>query len=184
MIIGKNKNLKIPISNVLIQKYFDEKSNLKTLHEISNMNSLDEVFENYTYVIIFMAIRAPNDGHWVCMFKNSSNLYYFDSYGKYPLIELNNLKNKFGQTFRLLELIKKSQYKNSFYYNNIKYQNSGDDIATCGRYVVTVVFLNLIYIKQAKPFNFIVLKYIMENWKQKWGLSYDQIVSAIIDKNG
>ena len=182
--------VKIPMSNVLISKFFDGKTSFSTIEDIEQMNNLDELFKGQDHVILFI-LTAPdkNYGHFVCMFTNSSNLYYFDSYGKKPLEYLNTMKKDGtplnNQTFRLLDLIKSSKFKNAFYYSSFQYQSDNDNPATCGRYCTMICILNKIYTKKQQPFNPIVFHKLMKNWKQKLPIkdrSYDRITTFFINQ--
>lgn len=176
-----------PMSDVLIQKYFNGRANIKTLAQISRMSTLEEVMENYHHVIIFMALQAQNSGHWVCMFINSGNLFYFDSYGHAPLQPIKKLiqynMNTYGQNFNLLALVKNSEYADRFYFNNVQYQSTSKDVAVCGRYASSVCILNMIYEEKDEPFNFDVFKTIMDDWRKKMGgKSYDEVIVYFINK--
>lgn len=179
--------LESPMSDVLIQKYFNGRANIKTLAQISQMNSFEELMSGYEHVIIFMALQAQNSGHWVCMFINSGNLFYFDSYGHAPLQPLKKLieynMDTFGQNFNLMALVKNSPYADRFYFNNVQYQSDSKDVAVCGRYASSVCILNMIYKDKGQPFNFDVFKALMDMWRQKMGgKSYDEVIVYFINK--
>jgi len=181
------KLIESPMSDVLIQKYFDGHANIKTLAQISQMTTFDELMGEYEHVIIFMALQASNSGHWISMFINSGNLYYFDSYGKKPLEPINKLIDYgyplYGQNFNLFELIRKSQFANRFIYNTIQYQNDSVDVAVCGRYASSVCILNILYKEKNAPFDFNVFYSLMETWKVKMGnKSYDEVIVYFINQ--
>lgn len=170
------KLMRIPLSNFNIEKYGI--TNIVSLKDISKMTSLEQVFNGYNYVILFMRLdKIKNDGHWIMMFINSNDeLMYFDSYAYEPLKMVTMIPDKMGQNLNLLELIKKSKYKNKFYYNNIDYQASNTSV--CGRYCVLCAILN----KTIKSFNFTKLKKYMDKQKQLTGKSYDFIVAELVDR--
>lgn len=179
--MDKIKNIiQQPMSNNLIEKYFNGHANIKSLEEITNYTDLDQVFENYNYCILFIAIRNPNDGHWVCMIKTKNNkLEYCDSYGSEPLEILDELTDLYNQNYNLLNLIKNSKYKNNFYYNTVKYQKLKDNIQTCGRYATFICILRILI----PNFNLKMFKKIMDILTKKLNLDYDGVVAEFVDKN-
>ena len=187
MNINKTKTLITnPMSDLLIKKYFDGKANIKTLEQISNFNTFDEVMGSYSHCIIFLALEQQNDGHWLSLFINSGNLYYFDSYGKLPLYELKQIYNlndpTWGQNFNLIKLIQTSKYKNKFYYNDVQYQQNGKDIATCGRLAIMPCILNIMYIKKHEKFDLKTFYNLMQYWKNKMHKNYDEISVFFVNK--
>lgn len=187
----ERKLVKIPMSNVLISKFFDGKTSFATIEDVGKMKNLDEVFQGQDHAILFL-LTAPekNYGHFVCMFKNSSNLYYFDSYGEKPLDYLHVMEKKNiplnNQTFHLLSLVKNSKFKNSFYYNAFQYQAYNNNPATCGRYCAMICILNRMYINDNEPFNLITFNKLMVNWKNKLPIkkrSFDRVTTFFINQH-
>ncbi|MBL4704208.1 MAG: hypothetical protein JKY54_06790 [Flavobacteriales bacterium] len=174
--------LQAPMSNILINKYFDGKSNILSLEQIAKMTSLDQVMRQKDHCVVYMSINGSGYGHWVCIFINSGNMYYFDSYGRKPLIYIEEMRQRGddmqNQDFTLLKLIQESQYKDSFFYNTVQFQSSREDIATCGRFVSVVLILNRIQ----QPFNLKIFHDIMIGYKKKMKKSYDEIVSFFINQ--
>lgn len=183
------KLISAPMSSTLINKYFDGNANVKTLAEISEYQSLQQVFDGgkYNHVIIFIAIENPSQGHWVCAFKNKSDsLFYFDSYGDYPLQVLDEMSKEgsklWGQDKNLLRLIRQSSYMDKFFYNSFQYQQDGASYQTCGRYVTLVLVLNIVLLKRGKVFDMNVLNTIMLKWKSEYNKSFGEIAVFFINK--
>ena len=177
-----------PMSNTLISKYFDGHANIKSLEDISQMRTLGEVFNGgqFNHVVIFIAVSAPSNGHWVCMFINGQSLYYFDSYGDYPLQILDELakdgKNLWRQDKNLLHLIRASKFKDTFFYNAYQYQEDGASIQTCGRFTTLTLVLNSIYVRQGRKFDLEMLNKIMTYWKNKFNKSYGEIAVYFVNE--
>lgn len=180
--------IRAPMSNTLISKYFDNRANIKSLIDISQFQSLSQVFHSgqYNHVVIFVAIDSETQGHWICMFINSGALYYFDSYGDYPLQVLDEMVKRgddlWNQDKNLLRLIQNSQFKEHFYYNNFQYQQDGGSIQTCGRYVTLVLVLNSIFTKAKQHFDFEKLNQIMLFWKNKYHKTFGQIAVFFVNQ--
>lgn len=175
-----------PMSESLINKYLDGNSNIKTMAEISRMRSLEQVLNGNDHCIIFTATTAENAGHWQLLYVSNGILTFFDSYGMTPngLIDrmMSAGMNMYGQTNNLSKLIEQSKYyPQRACYNGYKYQQDGSP-ATCGRYCVLNLVLRHIYSQKNQPYNSSVFHQIMVGWKQKFKLSYDSIVSSMINK--
>ena len=135
------------------------------------MTNLNQLFGQYNYVILFLQLEDANCGHWICFFINSDDeLHYFDSYGYSPLKIIATLKNKWGQNLNLLNLIKKSRFRNKFFYNSFDYQS--DTSSVCGRYCCVIVILNMM----RKSFNCVSFNQYMKRMKKLTNKSFDFIV--------
>lgn len=181
MKLAKGTNTRLirsPMTNYTIEKYFNGHANIKSLQQIERFASLDQVFDGQPYVVIFEALRAPNDGHWVCMFKNLHNdLIYFDSYGEFPLYALDQQKQKYGQGHKLLQLIQQSPYKNAFYYNTEDYQELKDNVQTCGAYATTICLLAVQYLAKDLNLDCDEIHRLFTMWKKKYNRTPDQAVA-------
>ena len=104
------------------------------------------------YIIVLFETVEDNNGHWTALLRYKENgneiIEFFDSYGNTPkeVYQFNSkLKNnKLNQNRNYLsDLIMnymKSNKNALFIYNNKKLQAYGDDIATCGRWVIFRIF--------------------------------------------
>lgn len=178
-----NKIVASPMSNLLMEKYFDGNCNWINLSDVEKFSSIDDVFKNKSYCIIFIAVNSPVDGHWIVLLKNKTGIYYFDSLADPPLYIITKLPQKFGQTTKLLQLIGNSPFRNSFFYNSFDYQKDSANVNTCGRYAVYGSVLNIVLMKKGIDFNFDILYQVLSRLKTKDN-TYDQIVSAFVDKIG
>lgn len=130
-----------------------------TYPELKRYKNIDDIFDPLGRVIMLYPIDAPNNGHWVAMFKKGKSIYYFDPYGKPPeepkqwVAPDKNIALGQGRNL-LTELLQKSGYK--VYYNSFPYQKMDEDVATCGRWAVARLVLKDM---SAKQFHSAVMKY-------------------------
>ena len=180
-----------PMSSNLIEKYTDSKANIVTYANITNMTSLEQVFNGFDHAILFLAVESHSSGHFQCIYisndENGPILNFMDSYGLKPDGAINKISstqsNLFGQNNNLTKLIRQSKfYPDRYSYNDHKYQSTSTDVSTCGRYAVLSVILNYIFKKRNLAFGVAHFYKLMEFWKQKYRVSYDTIVSNIINK--
>ena len=162
--------------------------NIVMLKDVSNMNSLNEIFKNYDYAIIFVSTNAITDGHWQCIFKNINNdICFMDSYAMNPTEMVKRLEKLghelYGQNYNLLQLLTSSEYyPHKIFVNKHKYQKDGLP-ETCGRYVLLCLVLHIYYKKQKKLFTFETFYKILTAMKNKLKMDYDETVSYIIPEN-
>lgn len=126
------------LSNLDIEKYLDNKTNILTYPELKKFNSIDEILEPYDNCVI-LYLTKKDYGHWCCFYKTNGMIEFFDSYGIEPDMELKeidkNFRNNNGQKIPYLtELLLKSKKQISF--NNHKLQKMSSNIATCGRHCI------------------------------------------------
>jgi hypothetical protein len=182
--------IKQPMSNTLIQKFFNGKANIIALEDITQMTSLDQVFKGNNHVIIFLNTNPTTQiGHWICLFINAQRLFYFDSYGEKPLIYLQVMQKQNidlgNQNLNLLNLIRDSIYKNAFYYNTVDYQSEKNDVATCGRYTTMICILNIMYLKEGKSFDLKIYYELMNYWKDNLPIdlkTFDRVTTFFVNQ--
>lgn len=106
--------------------------------KVSKYKTIDQLLSPYGCAVILF-LRAPNFGHWTCVFKVKNKVEFFDSYGYYPDDELKLIDPEFNENnyqnhTYLLKLMDNSPYE--LEYNDHKLQQFGDGINTCGRHVI------------------------------------------------
>lgn len=169
------------ISDQDLEKYFTKAIQKKILvfGDLRKYNSIDEVLPKQKDFIIMLIETAPNIGHWCCLTKNNGVVTWFDSYGMKPGSELKFVdEDKRAQLNEdrnyLGELLQKTKYKVE--YNTIAFQSDGDNVRDCGRYVILYLILF-----NEKNFNLKQFQQFMKNETKKLKLSYDQLVSYLIE---
>jgi hypothetical protein len=93
-----------------------------------------ELFGNYKKIIILYLLQSKQSGHWVCLFLNNQGIQFFDSYGKLPDAQIDNLtvrqRIEYNQQKNRLHDILKNY---DVYYNDKSLQKKGTQ--TCGCFV-------------------------------------------------
>lgn len=175
-----NKYIHKSISDQDLEKYFTKAIQKKILvfGDLRKYNSINEVLPKDKDFIILLIETDKNVGHWCCLTKNKGVITWFDSYGMKPGSELkfidNDRKAKLNEDHNYLgELLSKSQYK--IEYNNIPYQSDSEDVKDCGRYVILYLILF-----NEKNFNLKQFQQFMKDKTKQLKLSYDQLVSYLI----
>lgn len=117
-------------------------------------------------------------GHWCCMFFRYPNIYFFDSLGLFPDDQLNKIpmsyRTKSNQVERRLGKIfyALTQKGYKIHYNDKKYQEEKNDVATCGRYCR--LFLTECIDDNVDPY--IKMKRILKFYKLKNEKFYDNAI--------
>lgn len=150
--------------------------------EIINTEHLEVLFEKYPngFVIFYPSFVEEKqdgkhlDGHYVCMFRKGTTVYYFDSYGSLP----DSIKKLVPQRAKLykeninslIDLLYRSPYNVD--YNNHKFQKVTNDSGTCGRWCVLRLFYHDLNANQFKK--------EVNRMCKKFNLDGDELVSAIV----
>ena len=104
--------------------------------ELKGIKNLDKQLAK-TPCIFILYNYTPDYGHWTLLFKQESNVEFFDSYGTLPDSQQKKwpqkLKNRYGMSHpEVVRLLLTSKYP--IEYNNHKLQSDNTDIKTCGRW--------------------------------------------------
>jgi len=169
-----------PLSDKIIRKYLN---NAKVIlyEELKDYDDINDLLpNNKDYVVILFKQDDKGSNHWICLLKYDDVIEHFCSYGSYPdqyYYEWTSQKdlNKAGEFAPYMtELLNKCS--NEIVYSSEDYQQDKGQIATCGRHVCNRV-LHL----ENHDHNINQYYKYMKKIKRKSKLSYDQIVSAIIN---
>jgi hypothetical protein len=134
----------------------DNKYKIYKYHDLRIYNNVNEILGHYGGAIILFQNKSENSGHWVCIFKkDSSTLYFFDSYGLKPDDELQysqyNLRIHRGkQVPHLTHLLNTSNY--TIEYNKTKFQEMLSHTNTCGRHIATRLNMRKLNEEEYKKF--------------------------------
>ena len=166
-----------PMDDLEIKRFLPHAKIIK-YSELSKVQDLDEILpSDKDYLIILVQNRGVSNGHWVVLLRDRNNWIYWDSYGRPIDAHLNDVPVQMLHSFGIKEpylsnLLKKEVKKGKrVVYNKIAYQGSGEGLATCGRHALFRIFHHL----NNKDEN--EYKKHMDRIKDKYGLTYDQIVS-------
>lgn len=176
------------ISDVL-KKLFGTKVPVVTYSDIFNENTSKEKNFLRKYLtnipqrmVVFLYRQSPTYGHWCCMFEHpiTGELYLFDSYGKeLPDEYITGEKGKNGpykikslgqESPFLLECFINSSYDHVI-WNDHKFQKSGENVQTCGKWCVIRLAYSLLDIDE---FNERIDSVIKEH--NLGALGYDNLV--------
>jgi hypothetical protein len=130
----------IPLSNdVIFNALKINQSYIIKYSDLSEFSDLSQAFGSKQFIIILIESNV-NSGHWVSMYRKSSNEYiYFNSYGKKydsDLDFISKMKNKIlGNDVNTIRNLLET--KDTLNYNHVKYQSPKSQV--CGRYVINFV---------------------------------------------
>lgn len=134
-----------PLSDDDILKAVKGKTNIILYSDLPYVKNVDQILYPYGSCILLYE-QFPASGHWVVLTlnKKKNELEYFNSYGEHPdeflQVVDDKLKKQLNEDYPYLsKLLLDSPY--NLAYNQYKLQKEGNDIATCGRYVVLRVLL-------------------------------------------
>jgi len=102
----------------------------------SNLNqykNIKELLSDEPFVVILYQTSSKTNGHFVSLYADESNIYFFDSYGLYPDSEKQYTKYDRPLPNFLTNLIKEDG--RNLIWNKIDFQNKKNNrISTCGRW--------------------------------------------------
>jgi hypothetical protein len=90
--------------------------------------------------VCFILLKASeNSGHWTCLVRSGTTIYYFDSYGVKPDGELSKIAPNVRymlheNTKALSRIIGTLPSGFSFQYNNKQFQAYSPNVDTCGKW--------------------------------------------------
>jgi hypothetical protein len=124
---------KVQYKNLKISQY-------KDLYEVKNLLKL---LPNKKLSFLVILINTEAGGHWVLLVRTGNLLSYFDSYGYKPDSELQlipqNVKQEFHENNNLSVLISELLSQGfQLTYNKHPFQKFGNEVNTCGKYVVFI----------------------------------------------
>ena len=161
-------------------KYYLPKCPIYTYSQFGNIKDLSELLPREKSMIVFLYMDSPRTGHWCALSRLNKKVYFFDSYGNAPDSQLRwvdkDTRQELGTAEPFLKrLLQDSEFEINF--NKINYQKEEPNISTCGAHCV-------LWLTKNQDFEMDFNKYydFMKNEKQKTGLDYDEIVSALVSK--
>jgi hypothetical protein len=169
-----------PISDADIRYYFPN-SRVMTVNELSDFNHINDLFPKPYGHVFLLYQQSKNNGHWVLLSKYDNIIEYFDSYGgfidepyRWTGIKARRL---LGEGIPYLTIMLRNT-KYDVIYNGYDFQNAKNGaIATCGRWCILRLKTIL---KNKMHLNYFIK--MMKQLKKSTKLSYDEIVSDLINK--
>lgn len=146
--------------------------------QIIGMSNIDQLLGNTKDgVIIFYPNEKDGNilnGHFVCMFKKGSTIYFYDSYSDKPdTVKLQTLQR--DELYReninsLINLLVESPYQVD--YNHFKHQKLSNNSSTCGRWSIFRLIHNDLNTQEFDK--------EVKRLTKMFGLDGDQLVSVAI----
>lgn len=126
----------IPLSNFDILKILDNNVSIILYPDLHKYKHIDEILGKYNACILLFESK-PKYGHWCAIIKNKNDIEFFNPYGGYPDDSLKKIPLKFAlqsnqENPYLSLLLYNSEY--NLFYNEFKFQQTSNDIKTCGRH--------------------------------------------------
>jgi DNA adenine methylase len=149
--------------------------------ELSKYRSLEELLPKKRDYIILLYLDAPNKGHWTCIIRNNNDVYFFCSYGSKVDEPLSWVPITIRMKLRVCVPFLTRLFNNTSlntYYSPVKYQQERDDVNTCGRYCVLLIKK----FQEEQDYDLDKFYEYLTSIKNKFKLSYDEVVSTLIDE--
>jgi len=172
------------LTDLDIKKYLGQNVKIVSHQDLKDYKSIDQLMPNKKDIVVVIWESRKNYGHWTLLSKyidedsNLKTIEYFDSYG-YPINEpLKWIKDKsIDSTDYLTNLLRKAENEGyDIIYNSKNFQNKNNDVATCGRHVisraVSIMKYNQSLSNYIKMFN---------ELKNTTGFDYDSSVSQLVN---
>lgn len=180
-----NQQMQEEITDGDICRYFGKKDfkNILKYSELSNYNSIQQLLPRNKSWKIILIENEYNSGHWtLIMHYNNNTIEWFNSYGTFPSEELdyisNNQNEQLNQDVKYLNiLLTQALPKFNIIYNKRKLQQLEDGVNTCGKWIILRIIMMEKYNMDLNQF----LQFI-DNLKKQFKLSYDELVTLIIQK--
>jgi hypothetical protein len=164
----------VALSNGDIMRLLNGKVNIELYPNLYKYSNLDELLGPYGACVLLFEAK-PKYGHWVCIFKQNSDLIeFFNPYGGFPDDSLLYINRQFRKESRqeypiLSQLLLDCPYELS--YNEFQFQRKNKNVKTCGRHcVVRLMFRNL---------NLYEYKDLLDQLRKKYHTDYDGVVTYL-----
>jgi hypothetical protein len=137
-----NKTIATPLSDEDIHQYLPDVKILK--YSQLKHYTLNELLPEIHTAVIILYESSPNAGHWVCISRPDDKIIeFFSSYGDYVDNPLNwnsiQTNSSLGQNSVLSQMF--SDSPDDVVYNKTHYQQIGNKINDCGRWVVLRILM-------------------------------------------
>lgn len=139
------KEVAYALSDDDIMELMDENCRIETYPNLINYNSIEELLEPFDCCFLLFELK-PFEGHWVLIHRlPNGHIEFFNSYGGkggkggYPDDCLDYIPKKYrGQSNQDFPYLSKLLYESpaKIDYNQYKFQRSGNEVRTCGRWCI------------------------------------------------
>jgi len=170
-----------PLDDLELKKLLGNPRILK-YDELSKYRDLNDLLPKKRDYVILLYLDAPNKGHWTCLIRNNNDVYFFCSYGSKVDEPLSWVPITIRMKLRVCVPFLTRMFNNNTslntYYSPVKYQKERDDVNTCGRYCVLLIKK----FQEEPDYNLDKFYEYLTSMKNKFNLSYDEVVSTLIDE--
>lgn len=171
-----------PMDDTDIRENIGENTKILKYTDLSKYKSINDLLPRQRDYCYLLYLDDYNKGHWTALIRDGKDIYFFCSYGSKPDEPLTwvdcNTRIKLGTAVPFLTRLLNDANGYNIYYNPIKYQQEKDDVNSCGRYIT----LFLLQFKKHPHYNLNDYYRYMNKIKSKYNLSYDEIVSTLINE--
>jgi hypothetical protein len=178
------KELYYQVSNKdLERKFKSQLSQIKIMiySKLNDINNILDILPSNLCVCFILLQTSENSGHWTCLVRNDTNIYYFDSYGIKYDGELSKIAKNVQyllheNTKALTRLITTIPSNFNFQYNKIQFQEYSPKVNTCGKWC---------YIFTRSIFEGLTLKQFqqkLKTMKTTYNISYDALACSLYKK--
>jgi hypothetical protein len=175
------KQLRYLVSNTDLERKF--KSNISQIKilvypELNQIRSITTLLPNTQSACFILLKTSENSGHWTCLCRNDTNIYYFDSYGVCADGELNKIApgvryELHENTKALTRIIRTMSNGFTFAYNYVQFQEYDPNINTCGKWCY--VFCRCVF----EGLSLKDFQHRMQNLKDTYDTTYDILVCSL-----
>jgi hypothetical protein len=117
--------------------------------DLDNYDDIYQLLPNRMDFCFILTESELNSGHWTLLIRDDNNFEYFDSYGKsakkildyIPTFMNKKIGNNYSEDLGMI--INSIKPTDKFTYNKTKFQEDGNNINTCGRWVIARLSLFL-----------------------------------------
>lgn len=172
-----------PMGDNDIRKYCPN-AKIMRYPDLQNYKDFDDLLPNNGDSCFVLYLDSPNSGHWVLLSRYRDNdghdwVEHFDSYKLYPDAELKFIpehkREQLGTNENYVVQMMNNSDDLKKVYNITKYQNDGDNVATCGKHCV------MRYLALKKGMNLPEYKSYMNRMKKLLNVdNYDKVVTSLI----
>lgn len=131
------EQMKRPFGESDIKILLNGKIKILTYNSLESFDTIEQLLHPFGRVVLLYEWKK-NFGHWVCVFYAPNHrIEFFDPYGYKPDGEKSFIPPKLWRMGYLSQLLYDASNRGWIIeYNQYKFQKKGNDISTCGRWVV------------------------------------------------
>ena len=115
--------------------------NIVRFSELKDYDSIEQILQPNTCIVIFWETQAYNKGHWTALMRYDDYYEYFDSYGLSESEDFALIPKHMKKELKERDYLKELFDGNRVVQNAFDYQKWKDGVNTCGRWVVLRLYL-------------------------------------------